>query len=316
MESAESVTRSLKRVLPGKMLNFLRACRYRGCLGHLDYLYKKKRYEKTHKLLNEGLSPEKITVLPGITLSIPNTNVRHAFNHFTYLEPEMVDEMKAFVRVMKGATTLLDVGALYGIFSLVFTGRPHAASYALEPNPISMSVLKQNIALNPTHNVTPFQIAAGDAKGRLDFVDDGMHLVATADKNRSNPSNAKKVSIDVITLDSFCDSNNLRPDIIKIDVEGFEYQVLKGCEQTLTRSQPVLFIEIHPDLLAKHDVSAPKIMEFLLDKGYKFYDQNLVKVGARQFASDRVFRVICACDGVGFDLTTSNKCASRCEESI
>jgi FkbM family methyltransferase len=299
MESDQSLKRLLNRILPAATLNFLKACRYRGCIGHLDYLYKKKRYERRFKQLNEDLAPERMTILPGITLAVANADVRHAFNHFTYIEPEMVEEMKAFVQVIRGTKTFLDVGALYGIFSLVFTGRPNTIAYALEPNPISMSVLKQNMALNSAHKIMPLQIAAGNKAGRLDFIDDGMHLIATADKPDSDPSNARIVSIKVITLDSLCESESIKPDLIKIDVEGFEYQVLKGCEQVLARSKPILVIEIHPNLLSTHDVSAAQIMELLLDNGYKFYNHNLIEVGAEYFLINRVFRVICACNGLG-----------------
>jgi FkbM family methyltransferase len=157
-----------------------------------------------------------------------------------------------------------------------------------------MNVLKQNMALNSSHRIIPFQVAAGNRQGQVTFVDDGMHWIAKPVNGGCDSNGSKTVSINATTLDTVCSSNGIVPDIIKIDVEGYEFQVLQGGVQTLIESKPMLFIEIHPDLLAQHGISSVGIMEFLASKGYRFYDNSLAEVGIKHFSIDRVFRVICA----------------------
>ena len=58
------------------------------------------------------------------------------------------------------------------------------------------------------------------------------------------------VAVDTISVDTMCEEYACSPDLVKIDVEGFEFYVLQGAAHVLTR-RPVVYLEIHPQLTAK-----------------------------------------------------------------
>jgi hypothetical protein len=71
-----------------------------------------------------------------------------------------------------------------------------------------------------------------------------------------------------IAIDDYCQSNPA-PDIAKIDVEGHEYEVLKGMSSTITNSKPTLYVEIHPELLQNFGYDESQTLELLEDFGYE-----------------------------------------------
>ena len=80
-----------------------------------------------------------------------------------------------------------------------------------------------------------------------------------------------KVSIQTVTLDSFCREAAVRPNVVKIDVEGAELLVLRGSEELLTESQPTLILAVHPYWLPTGQ--APAQVAALLDAyGYTVFD--------------------------------------------
>jgi hypothetical protein len=76
--------------------------------------------------------------------------------------------------------------------------------------------------------------------------------------------------VKVRTLDSEVAELRLIPAIIKIDVEGWEFEVLKGAEATLLRYRPVLFLSLHPRALAKSHASPEMVQSWLLARGYTY----------------------------------------------
>ena len=81
--------------------------------------------------------------------------------------------------------------------------------------------------------------------------------------------------------DSDIDNNNMlvelfntTPDVIKIDIEGSEYQALLGAYNTIMKSRPIIFIEIHPKFLNLYQNNINQIVEFVSSIDYKVYDLN------------------------------------------
>lgn len=72
----------------------------------------------------------------------------------------------------------------------------------------------------------------------------------------------------VTTLDREVEELDLIPDIIKIDVEGAEWDVLRGAEQTLAAHGPTLILSVHPEALSKLGIAAADIEAWLKERGY------------------------------------------------
>lgn len=73
-----------------------------------------------------------------------------------------------------------------------------------------------------------------------------------------------------VTVDDFCSINSLIPDAITIDVEGSEWHVLKGAEQTLIKYAPTVWVSVHHCMLQLNwDLSAAHVYQFMREVGYR-----------------------------------------------
>jgi FkbM family methyltransferase len=130
---------------------------------------------------------------------------------------------------------------------------------AFEPVPANFSILESNIALNKIENVISHMKGVGSSSGTLYF-----------DKTTSAISSASLgIKIDIVPLDEF---EHLKPTLIKIDVEGFEVDVLRGAKKIL-ESRPKIELEIHPEQMAQFGVSTKDIFEIIDLKNYKTWIQ-------------------------------------------
>ena len=175
-----------------------------------------------------------------------------------YLKKVHEKDFKAFTLVCEDRPQFfLDIGANAGMSALsIFTLKPNAQVISFEPNPLNHIYL-QKIA-NKMEKFSYHQIALGDREQILEFyypIYNGKAMTALGSfkyehaKSWLNsetvyffaPQKLKMatITVEVKTLDSF----NFNPEFIKIDVEGFEYQVLLGAQETLRNHRPILLIE-------------------------------------------------------------------------
>ncbi len=169
----------------------------------------------------------------------------------------------------------LDVGANVGQVTLHASRLvgPKGRVIAFEPAPFNLARLNANLKLNPVKNVTVEQLGLGDRPGsflisNVDEGNQGMNRIV------QQPSDAGRTSrIHVTTLDTYVNEHMLeKVDMIKIDVEGFEFKMLNGAKATLERWHPVLFIELDDGNLIEQGSSAKDLVVFLVGLGYEVND--------------------------------------------
>jgi FkbM family methyltransferase len=277
---------SISRI-PGSLRKFVKLWHDHGFKYSIATQINKLRY----KSLNKGLTESQLAVSQGITLNV-HQEANSSFRYFTDFDAEMVEEMQAFIKTVPGKICLLDVGAHYGIFSLVFAKRPNTVAFALEPSSSTYKMLRYHQQANPDCNIKPFQLALGAFEGKLQMQQDGTHLVAVSTEDLIPET---LLEIDVTTLDTFVQQQNIVPDVIKIDVEGFELNVLRGGAAFLSQNNPLIFLEIHPNFLNKNGDSVDELISFLFELNYKFYDSSyklIEKPGS--FLNQCIRRVICS----------------------
>lgn len=181
----------------------------------------------------------------------------------------MIDEMNSFLKFSKDKHTLLDIGALFGIFSFAFVSQDNKKiAYAVEPSSEACKVLDKNIKLNPNLNINSSDLALGSKSGKLEMYYEWLHLIKLPKKMKVD----KKTTVPVLTLDDFIKVKNFIPDIIKIDTEGSEYDILMGGKKFLTKYKPLIFMETHTKLLKSYGVSTSKLVDLIYSLGYKIYD--------------------------------------------
>ncbi len=159
-----------------------------------------------------------------------------------------------------------DVGAFHGILTLFFAARG-ARVVAYEPNQMNHARLIENIRLNNLTNVQVRKLAVGSQarSGRL------LYDPAMAGGGSLNPDAAAGVSqpVQITTLDEDIAAASLpAPDLIKIDIEGWELEALKGARATLDAHHPRLFLEMHGETIREKRQKAGEIVAFLCDAGY------------------------------------------------
>lgn len=164
----------------------------------------------------------------------------------------------------------IDIGANKGEFAIhaALSVGSHGKIVAFEPEPENCKWIKKSINKSGVHNIVLEEAAIGAENGLLDlFIGEksGWHSLVRSHKNSKKDS----IPVSVYQLDKYLERNPL-PNLkaIKIDVEGFEKEVLIGAHKTLRfHSTLVLFIDIHPG----HGVIHDEIFDILIEHGFALY---------------------------------------------
>ena len=161
-------------------------------------------------------------------------------------EPEIKSTYEALLGHFGIARCVFDVGANYGVHSLLFLMHD-VDVVSFEPNPECHWYYPRL----ERHNRIKFRLeptALGASECRLDLcypekdswlgTTDPEHIQTLASK-----AELRRVQVPCITLDSYVKQSNLIPDLIKLDVEGSEFQILLGARDTLQAFRPLLIFE-------------------------------------------------------------------------
>ena len=286
MSAAGKARRLLAVLLPGRPLDAVRRLWHRAQRLDPRRLHRRRIFRG----LNRRAAAGEIVLRPGLRLAI-DPRAREPFEWFCFRSPEMVAELDAFLARSADRHRFLDVGACHGLFSLAFAqGRPAAEALAVEPSPLAWEVLESNLRRNAGARVTAVQAAVGAAPGKLTKRYAWHHLEASPEA----AGDPDAVEIALRTVDLLCKEREFRPDVVKIDVEGYELAVLRGARETLAGSRPLLFLEIHPARIAELGGSLGELSALLSELGYRVFDLAGAPVPpARLAAVDAVSRFLC-----------------------
>lgn len=191
----------------------------------------------------------------GLPWSINGVEFRIDIRHRDLMGHEYEQPVAVFMRrLIKSGFVCYDVGANVGAYVLQFChwSGPAGRVVAFEPNPEARKVLDRHIAMN---NVGERVQVVAAAVGAVED-EATLYIAGTEGMNRlgkPNPSLAGRsyaLKVPVLTLDGFVRSGHPAPDLILVDVEGFEFSVLMGARETIKarRGAVHLIVEMHPDL--------------------------------------------------------------------
>src|SRR3954453_6090680 len=143
-------------------------------------------------------------------------------------------EMQAVSELMKlQGSVIFECGGHHGRDCVLLASMAGSDGHVVtfEPHPDNINVLRKNIEVNRLDNVTAIQAAVGSTSGNI-FI-----------KSRSNAKvslEQRGINVPLVTIDEWAEKENIWPNIIKIDVEGYEMEVLQGAQKVLERTPAVL----------------------------------------------------------------------------
>ena len=152
-------------------------------------------------------------------------------------------DMSFLLHFLRKEDNFIDIGANVGVYTVLASGAIGAKSIAIEPIPSTFTNLFNNIQINHIKDlVDPLNIGLGKSEGKLKFTSslDTMNHVSNNTGGEQNTINIQVKTLDLILTSKEC------PSLIKIDVEGFETEVLAGGENTLTNTDlKAIIIELN-----------------------------------------------------------------------
>jgi FkbM family methyltransferase len=207
-------------------------------------------------------------------------------------------DMFFLLHFLRNGDLFVDIGANVGSYTVLASAQVGASTISVEPVPSTFSKLGQNISINQIEKIVrPLNIALGSEKSTLQFTTtlDTVNHVATSQETNT-------IQVEVDTLENVLGIQI--PILIKIDVEGFETEVMKGAEGVLlNQSLKAIIIELNGsgerygyDETAIHDMLlghgfTPCIynpVERTVDKVEIFGLHNTIYIRDQEFVADRV----------------------------
>jgi len=205
------------------------------------------------------------------------------------------DEMKSFLEVAKNADVLFDVGADKGVMAATFaTLGKNKKVLAYEPSTSGCQQMRHLLEQNDLQEQVEIvaKVVAGHS-GQVAFSQEDcgyVQVVAVASAN--------EVKAECVSLDDECERLGYAPDIVKIDVEGYEGEVLSGAEKLLEEKGPIICLELHLAYLEKRQLDPTEILRKLERKGYSIQSLTGDRISPEKALDSirQIVRLVCCKD--------------------
>ncbi len=186
-------------------------------------------------------------------------------------------EVDLYKTLLSEGSNVLEIGANIGLHTIPLSKIcENGKVICFEPQPPIFNVLCGNLAINNVLNVMPYNKAVGDICGDIiipvSSYDKPWNYGSFSIENGYNnegcydaqPSPAQQC-IDIITIDALMESVGIKIDFIKIDVEGYEINCMRGAVNTIKNNKPAIFCE------AVNKKVTDDVVDFLSMLGYEGY---------------------------------------------
>ena len=166
-------------------------------------------------------------------------------------------------KLVESGNIFFDIGANVGQTTIISSRSVEGGGciVAFEPSARNIQMLKYHVRWNRLNNVRVEATCVGASNGEVEFslVNDGLDSSNSLTFSRKSdiPEMKRKlqnIMVPITTIDDYCRRTGITPDVVKIDVEGAEYDVLMGAKEVLMTKRPKLLIarrtgeDCHPRL--------------------------------------------------------------------
>lgn len=209
-------------------------------------------------------------------------------SHFVNYGGHSLDEIENLKMFLSSDSVVFDVGAHIGTFTIPLS-RVAKKIYSFEPNQINVALLEKNIDVNGRKNIEVIKKPVTNEVREVGFV-----AAPVSGQSHVDDTIRKGSGLYSVTLDSI----NVTPNLIKLDIEGFELKALQGAEKIL-KTKPVLYIEYALWCLKRAGNSTKELDSFLREHGYVTYlhikDNDFVKLTnlSQIISKDQTSNLLC-----------------------
>lgn len=186
-------------------------------------------------------------------------------------------EFKFIKQLIKPGDIVFECGTHHGLTAMLLSKwvGTEGKIVSFEINQHNAAIALKNIELNNINNVILKEQGLGSQKGSQKIFNKSNSSVTPSNlvslgwlKNFIYGTN----EVEITTLDDYCATQSILPTFLKIDVEGYESEVLKGATKIL-KTLPRLEIEIHTEILSRYDTSVKEIFELIDIEAYQTWVQ-------------------------------------------
>ncbi|WP_236622282.1 FkbM family methyltransferase [Novipirellula maiorica] len=188
---------------------------------------------------------------------------------------------KTLLNCLQPGHVFFDVGANIGYFSLLASRLVGDSGrvVSFEPSARALSKLTAHLCLNRCSNVTVCSQAMGESVHTEQLHWAPESNIGGSTIARGKPSQGYSESIFIRRLDDVADEMQLAPDLIKLDIEGFELFALRGAQKLLAEHHPTVVCELTNQFLHDHGQSGSEMLCLMRDLGYEAWLLNLNDAG-------------------------------------
>jgi FkbM family methyltransferase len=204
--------------------------------------------------------------------------VSPTFERWLYLRAHRLglmgrEEQAYLEKTIRPGLRILDVGSNLGLYSVLMArlAGPTGQLVCFEPDPDLFAALEKSCRLNDATGVECHNLALGSAPAELTL---HKSIINSGDNHLGSEDHGlfrRAIKIQVVRLDDF--RPRLKIDLVKIDVQGWELEVLRGMRRTLEENPAVqVYFEFWPVGYRRADSSYRELIAFLRQEGFRIFD--------------------------------------------
>lgn len=223
-----------------------------------------------HLLINHIKLPEEVIYYTG------NDGVKYKLDPRDHVMSQIYlrgvyekNTIRHLLKLIKPGDIFVDVGTNIGAYSLVIgKNLPTGKVISFEPNPKALAFLEENIKLNKLNNIQVNKMGLSDKNETAVLFTPSL---TTASINKHQNS-GEKSTIELTTLDEFCEKNNITNiDILKIDIEGHEFKCLEGAKDIISKSKKMILIMEIDDNCLNIGMKKEDLFNYVIQLGFKAF---------------------------------------------
>lgn len=205
---------------------------------------------------------KKVSIINKFDFLIDST---FAFSNFENFHKNHNKGFEKLLEISDNTNVVFDIGAHIGLCTLPLS-KITKKVISFEASPTNLKYLNSHVNINQISNVNVISSLVGEKNTEIvDFFDakDGSGIPSIVNvKLKKKNMIINHIKVKQLSLDSFIDEKSIFPEILKIDVEGAEFNVLDGSKSLLTNYRPKIIISLHPWHLNLLDRNIKEIYDY------------------------------------------------------